>query len=72
MTKDTLFARATEPACFAQRATFDQIRLDYDARFLRRKRLLTEGGLSVMVDLPETISLNAGDALLLEDGRAIS
>ncbi|MBY6199931.1 urease accessory protein UreE [Maritalea mobilis] len=42
--------------------------LDYEARFLRRKRLHTEAGGHLMVDLPETLSLDAGDALEAEDG----
>lgn len=45
--------------------------LGYDERFLRRKRLDTEGGASVMVDLAETVSLDAGDALQTDDGRLI-
>jgi len=49
----------------------DTITLSYEARFLRRKRLCTDGGGSVMVDLAETTSLNHGDALMLDDGRAI-
>ena len=49
----------------------DRITLDYEARFLRRKRLTAEGGLQFVVDLPETVSLEDGDALLLEDGRLV-
>lgn len=52
-------------------ACVDSVVLSYDARFLRRKRLQTDGGLEVMVDLAETTSLAQGDALLLEDGRLI-
>ena len=43
--------------------------LDYDARFLRRKRLETEDGLGVIVDLAETVSVEDGDAFEAEDGR---
>lgn len=50
----------------------DQVILDYEARFLRRKRLTTEGGAEVLVDLAETVSLNAGDALETEDGSLIA
>jgi len=46
----------------------DRIVLAYDERFLRRKRLTCDSGASVMVDLPETVSLNDGDALLTDDG----
>ena len=55
----------------AQNAT-ETIVLAYDERFLRRKRLTCESGASVMVDLPETVSLNDGDALLTDDGRKIA
>ena len=50
----------------------DKVTLDYDARFLRRKRLVAEGGLTFVVDLPETTSLEDGDALALEDGRLVA
>lgn len=49
----------------------DQVELDYDARFLRRKVLTTQGGERVLVDLAQTTSLNHGDALALEDGRLV-
>lgn len=49
----------------------DCVTLDYEARFLRRKRLVSRAGLSFLVDLAETISLNPGDAFLLQDGRLI-
>lgn len=50
----------------------DTVLLDYESRFLRRKRLQAEGGESFMVDLPETVSLGDGDAFALDDGRAIA
>lgn len=50
----------------------DHIVLDYDERVLRRKRLTCASGASVMVDLPETVSLNDGDALLTDDGRKLA
>ncbi len=46
-------------------------KLDYAARFLRRKRLITDAGEPFIVDLPHTTSLNDGDALKLKDGRLI-
>ena len=49
----------------------DRVALDYEARFLRRRRLTTESGASLMVDLPETTSLDQDDALILADGRAV-
>lgn len=52
-------------------ALADTVALDYEARFLRRRRLVTASGASLMVDLVETTSLDHGDALLLDDGRAV-
>lgn len=45
--------------------------LDYDARFLRRKRLVTDDGRSFVLDLEQTTSLDHGDALELEDGSRV-
>jgi urease accessory protein len=45
--------------------------LGYDARFLRRKRLVTAAGEPFLVDLAETTNLMAGDAFALDDGRLI-
>lgn len=45
----------------------DTVTLDYDSRFLRRKRLVTDGGAALVVDLEATTSLNPGDALDLPD-----
>jgi urease accessory protein len=50
----------------------DRLVLDYEARFLRRKRLSAVSGRAVMVDLPETVSLDAGDALAAEDGTLVA
>ena len=47
------------------------ITLDFEARFLRRKRLASDCGTEFMVDLAQTVSLNAGDAFMLDDGRQI-
>lgn len=49
----------------------DTVRLDYDARFLRRKRLETEAGRPFVVDLAQTTSLDEGDALVLSDGTLV-
>jgi urease accessory protein len=50
----------------------DRLVLDYEGRFLRRKRLALASGGSVLVDLAETVSLDAGDALETGDGRLIA
>jgi urease accessory protein len=50
----------------------DRVRLDYRDRFVRRRRLATAGGLAVVVDLAGTVSLDDGDALVLDDGRLVA
>lgn len=49
----------------------ERLVLDYEGRFLRRRRLGAVSGRSVMVDLPETVSLDAGDALEAPDGTLV-
>jgi urease accessory protein len=49
----------------------DRVTLGYDERFLRRRRLVTAAGHAFLVDLPETVSLDQGDALELHDGRLV-
>lgn len=46
----------------------DSVYLDYDGRFLRRKRLETEGGAAILVDLPKAIGLQDGDILETDEG----
>lgn len=60
----------------AQRTTHtheadDHVALDYDERFIRRKVLTTLSGNQVLVDLPKTRSVNAGDAFETTDGLLI-
>ncbi|MGR3465619.1 urease accessory protein UreE [Limimaricola sp.] len=50
----------------------DSCALDYEGRFLRRRVLVMASGLSFLVDLPQTASLEAGDALELGDGRRVA
>ena len=50
----------------------DTVTLDYEARFLRRKRLVTDGGEPFLVELAETQSLNQGEGFRLDDGRIIA
>lgn len=68
---DLPVASAIARAPGVQRAD-DRVVLSYDQRFLRRRRLMADGGLAFLVDLPETVSLQAGDAFLLSDGRAVT
>ena len=49
----------------------DRITLDYEARFLRRKRLTSDSGAVFVVDLAETLSLEDGDALVLDAGGLV-
>lgn len=49
-------------------AAVDRVALSYDARLLRRRRVETSAGAAVLVDLPQTVGLEHGDALVLEDG----
>lgn len=49
----------------------DRVVLDYDARFLRRKVLTCESGERLLVDLPNTTSLDHGGVLLLEGGGEV-
>ncbi len=59
-------------ADLAGRAAVDRVVLGYEERFLRRKRLVTEEGRGVLVNLPETVSAEAGDCFELMDGRLIA
>jgi urease accessory protein len=47
------------------------VTLSYDERFLRRKRLVTDGRDGLMVDLAQTTNLDPGDALETDDGRRV-
>jgi len=58
--------------CKAAAAATDTVTLSYEARFLRRRRLVSDGGLAFLLDLAQTTSLDAGDGLVLQDGRRIA
>tara|TARA_R110002074_G_scaffold88587_2_gene195144 strand:- start:1385 stop:1858 length:474 start_codon:yes stop_codon:yes gene_type:complete len=49
----------------------DLCELDYTARFVRRKKMNTANGQLFLLDLPQTMSLDHGDALELGDGGLI-
>jgi Urease accessory protein UreE len=55
----------------AWQAAADFVALDYEGRFLRRKRLVAGSGTGFLVDLPEVTNLSGGEAFMLEDGRFI-
>ena len=71
MTQDLGRAGDVRRDCAPQQA-IAHVTLDYEARMLRRKRLETTDGASILVDLPETVSLNAGDAFVLDSGALVS
>lgn len=52
-------------------AAADHVALDYEGRFLRRKRLVAASGVGFLVDLPEVTNLTGGEAFVLADGRFI-
>ena len=47
----------------------DEVRLTYEDRFLRRKVLTLQSGASLLVDLPNTTSLDNGGVLITPDGE---
>ena len=59
------------PAGHGQGIPFDLVVLEHDERRLRRKLLRLQHGDEVMVDFPQTITLDHMSALLLDDGRLV-
>lgn len=59
------------PPGHGQGIAFDLIVLEHDERRLRRKLLVLQHGDQVMVDFPQTVTLEHGGALQLEDGRLV-
>jgi urease accessory protein len=47
------------------------IALDFDGRFVRRRRLVADDGTELLLDLPAARRLAAGDGLKLADGRVV-
>lgn len=47
------------------------VMLDYDRRFRRRLRFVTDQGMEILLDLPGAIHIRGGDALVLEDGSYV-
>lgn len=50
----------------------DHVALDYEGRFLRRKRLVSVAGQPFVVDLAEVTSLDDGDVFALSNGGRIA
>lgn len=59
------------PPNHGQGTPFDLIVLEHDARRLRRKLLVLQHGDEVLVDFPQTITLEHGACLRLDDGRLV-
>ena len=55
-----------------QEIAFAFVTLDYEGRFLRRKRLVTDSGEPFLVELPKTVSLSSTDGFVLDDNRVIA
>ncbi|MEO0829999.1 MAG: urease accessory protein UreE [Pseudomonadota bacterium] len=72
MTDQSPLGRATTHLPGGAGAEDPVLVLDYAARLVRRRRLETESGRPVLVDLPSTTSLADGDALGLEGGGQVA
>jgi len=49
----------------------DVVRLDHDLRNRRRMVFATEGGRSILLNMPRAVHLHDGDGLLLDDGCVV-
>jgi urease accessory protein len=47
------------------------VTLDYDRRYRRRLRFVSDQGTEILLDLPEAVHIRGGDALALEDGSLV-
>jgi urease accessory protein len=65
--------RATTPlpANHGKGKPFDRLTLTHDQRRMRRKTLTLPKGEEVLVDFPDTVTLEHFGGLLLEDGRVV-
>ena len=54
------------------KVAFAVVTLDYEGRFLRRKRLVTDSGEPFLVELAETVSLSSTDGFVLDDNRVVA
>lgn len=64
--------RASDAAVEGQEPPAGRAVLQHDERHLRRRLIELVDGRKVMVDLPETVVLDAGDSLVLQDGSTIA
>jgi urease accessory protein len=66
-----LRATSVKPANTWRDAPADTVVLEFDDRHRRRMAMTGTRGLAFLLDLPETVALRGGDALMLEDGRLV-
>lgn len=52
-------------------AAADEVRLDFDGRYRRRRSMTGAAGLTFLLDLPKATALREGDGLVLSDGRIV-
>lgn len=70
MLKAIAVGRATDTSSPAE-PVLGRAVLDHDERHLRRRTIETSDGRKILVDLPETVVLAAGDSLVIEGGGTI-
>src|SRR5579885_3650938 len=66
-----LRATSVKAANSWREAPADTVVLEFDDRHRRRMAMTGTRGLAFLLDLPETVALRGGDALVLEDGRLV-
>ena len=63
--------RATE-VCTGQWVLEHQITLDFERRYVRRRRLFTDRGVPVLIDFEKATALEDGNALVCDTGERIA
>jgi urease accessory protein len=66
-----LRATSVKAAGTWREAPADSVVLEFDDRHRRRLAMTATRGLNFLLDLPQTVALRGGDALVLEDGRLV-
>ena len=69
--KETSEIQTTETLLRHHHDVTDQVALSYEDRFFRRKKVTSLGGVSFVVDFPQTTSIDDGDAFELPDGTKV-
>lgn len=64
--------RAAPAGRWPAHAAADTVTLAWDDRYRRRRRLVTDGGETLLLDLERARALADGDGLAVEDGRWIA